>query len=169
MSRPTREPVIQAPSTPPRSVTHFLRLAIAVCVSFAAHGILFALFLLAAPVGPANSQVELNDRPLSPGEAIAEAQESLPRELFDSVEVDPSGASRGGDIAGPLERSGEFSLPGEVDPRENIGRRDGDDSNPPVSYPAPPGLRDGGPGGTMIDGIGRSPEGAGGGSAAGNK
>ena len=168
MAKSTRPAVVQTPRAPKRSPADFIRLGVAVVVSFGAHAMLFMLFLLVAPVVPASSQVEINDSPRPEDQMIADAQESLPREIFDSIEVDPSGANRGGDITNPdADRTDTFSLPGDLDPRENIGRRDGNDSNPPVSFPLPPGMRDG-PGGSNFDGIGGAPSGPGGGAATGH-
>jgi hypothetical protein len=165
MSQTTRTPVIQ--TAPARDGTGLrVRLAAAMLVSFATHAVLLGLFLLVGPAIPAPSH-DLID-PDGP-QIVAEGEDALPRETFDTPDIDPTGMNLGGDIVSASERSGDVTLPGPDDPRADIGLRDGLEPYVKLSYPTPPGFL-GGNGGTAISGEGRLlPDEPGGGVLGGNK
>jgi hypothetical protein len=146
MAEPTRKPVVQTVAAPSDLPGRTIRMGLALFVSIGTHVVLLMLFLVLAPVGPVQSQVEPG---VGDEAVIADAKDALPRDAFDTIDVDPAGESLGGDIVNDAERKSEFTVPGLDDPSKKVGARDGDDKAPPVSYPAPRGFGDGNGGGSL--------------------
>ncbi len=137
-----RNPVIASATAPPSRLRQSLRLGVALAVSFATHAVLLVLFFLVGPAAPVQSQPELIQNTTITDEMLADAQEALPREMFDIIESMPTDVSNGGELTNDRQRKAEVTVPGRDDPREAIGARDGSDV-PPASYPPPRGLGDG--------------------------
>src|SRR5262245_20322935 len=122
MAQPTRKPVVPTALAPCDLAGRALRMGLAVFVSVATHVVLLVLFLVIAPVGPVQSQVEPD---VGLEGLVAEPKDALPRDAFDTIDVDPAGESLGGDIVNDSERKFDFTVPGLDDPSEKVGARDG--------------------------------------------
>jgi hypothetical protein len=167
MARTTRAPVVQIEAAASGSPARTLRLGAALFASFFTHALLLILFLLLGPMGMVRSQPD-SEPNITDEQIVADAQEALPVETFDVIDINPASEKTGGDIANDSERRAEITVPGLERPEGKVGAIDGKDGLPPISYPGPRGFGDG-IGGVATDGPGpEGPSGPGGGPSWGN-
>lgn len=140
----------QANSKPARPITplvvrrkdekkenEFRRLLPAVFISILFNFGLIGLFLLA----PGQADAMLEDT--SPPDVTVQEESQDQKKDQDplvTTDIDPAAQQPSQDINFNVERKAEVSVPGQVNPLEQVGIQDGDKSAPPTNLPAPGGL-----------------------------
>src|SRR5262249_60552071 len=81
-----------------------------------------------------------------------ESNDDPKKDPFLTTDVDPSGVEFDTDINYNVDRKADVSVPGTVNPNEQIGILNGDKDQPPTNLPAPGGFGNKGQGGA-IEGI----------------
>ena len=124
------------------------RMAPAGLMSVVFHIVLLGLFALLAPRGQAEGPTETKDE--TP--VATESNDDTKKDPFLTTDVDPAGIEFDTDINYNVDRKADVSVPGTVNPNENVGILNGDKDQPPTNVPAPGGFGNKGQGGA-IEGI----------------
>jgi hypothetical protein len=124
------------------------RMAPAGLMSVVFHIVLLGLFALLAPRGQAEVPTETKDETPVQTESADDAK----KDPFLTTDVDPAAVEFDTDINYNVDRKADVSVPGTVNPNENVGIMNGDKDQPPTNVPAPGGFGNKGQGGA-IEGI----------------
>jgi hypothetical protein len=128
-----------------------LRLVAAAFISVFINGFVLGVFALFSPASHANTTEKVDEQTLQ-AEQVTEEK----KDPFLSDDVDPAMQEPDTNINYMDERKDVVSVPGQVNPDEAVGIRDGDKNAPPTNLPAPPGIGKGQGGAELIEGIGNS-------------
>ena len=130
-----------------------MRLLPAASLSLVFHVVLFGIFFLLAPSGPAATQLERAPEEVP---VATETVDDTKKDPFLTTDVDPAAQEFDTDINYNVDRKAEVSVPGTVNLNEAVGIMNGDKEAPPVNLPAPGGFNNKGQGSAFEGLIGNS-------------
>ncbi len=122
-----------------------LRLVPAAVISVLFHGALLGAIFVLTPSPRENAPTEQAKEEAMQADTPSEEK----KDPLLATDIDPAGLEPDQDINFNVDRKAEVSVPGQVDPNEAVGIRDGDKNNAPVTLPAPGGFGPAGQGGAM--------------------
>lgn len=145
--KPKAAPVIVLQEQPSSFGRYLLLMIPSVIGSVVVHLVLIGIFfLIMLPAAFADRKEEVEVKEV---QNVTADQPEEQKASFSTVDVDPAATEFDTDINYMVERIGEVSVPGSVNPNEAAGIHDGDKTAAPVNLPAPGGFGSKGQGGAM--------------------